>query len=90
MPAFGPPLNTWSAGLAVIGGLVGLAYGGDAPHSFPVETPAGTIPVGDLTLPVALVVFGGMVGRAVSSLVAWRPHVVVEHRYPGRAEDTSP
>lgn len=70
--------------LAVVSGLIGVAFAKDAPGSpgsFPVETSAGTVALGDLSLPVALVIFGTTLGRAVSALKDWRPHVIVEHRH---------
>jgi hypothetical protein len=66
---------------AGLGGLVGVAFAADNPGTFPVETPAGTVALGDLSLPVALVVFGTTIGRAVAALGEWRPHVIVEHRH---------
>lgn len=67
--------------LPVFLGLIGVAFADSAPGTFPVETPAGPLALGDLTLPVALVVFGGMLSRAVDRLAGWRPHVIVEHRH---------
>jgi hypothetical protein len=72
--------------LSVVGGLVGVAYAQTAPGSFPVPTPAGDVSIGDISLPVALIIFGTTLGRAVSALKEWRPHVIVEHRHTKPAE----
>ncbi len=72
--------------LSVVGGLVGVAYAETAPGSFPVPTPAGDVSIGDISLPVALIIFGTTLGRAVSALKEWRPHVIVEHRHTKPAE----
>lgn len=76
--------------LAVVSGLIGVAFAKDAPGSFPVETSAGTVALGDLSLPVALVIFGTTLGRAVSALKDWRPHVIVEHRHTHGAPHGAP
>jgi hypothetical protein len=79
--------------LSALGGLVGVAYAQTAPGSFPVPTPAGEVSIGDLSLPAALVIFGSILGRAVSALKDWRPHVIVEHRHrnsPGRTPTDDP
>ena len=87
MPRFADLLTNLAATLplptlfSVLGGLVGVAFAADNPGTFPVETPAGTVALGDLSLPVALVVFGTTLGRAVAALKEWRPHVIVEHRH---------
>jgi hypothetical protein len=73
--------------LSVVGGLVGVAYAQTAPGSFPVETPAGDVSIGDISLPVALIIFGTTLGRAVSALKEWRPHVIVEHRHTSKPAD---
>jgi hypothetical protein len=39
--------------VSVMLGLVGVAFGQEAPDTWPVETPYGSIPVGHVTLPVA-------------------------------------
>jgi hypothetical protein len=55
-------------------GLVGVAFGGDAPHSWVVDAGNGLeIPLRNLTLPAALIVFGRIVERAVRGLASWRP-----------------
>ena len=73
--------------LSALGGLVGVAYAQTAPGSFPVPTPAGEVSIGDLSLPAALVIFGTILGRAVSALKEWRPHVIVEHRHHTKPAD---
>ena len=65
--------------LMLISGLVGLAFAGDAPGSFPVDTPLGSMPVGDITLPIAMVVFGAYLYKAGAAFSGWKPHIVVEH-----------
>jgi hypothetical protein len=74
--------------LTVVGGLLGIAWAGDAasPGSFGVATPMGVLPVGDLTLPIALVMVGRVFGKAVDKLVSWKPHFVVEHIYETRRD----
>ncbi len=62
-------------------GLIGLAYAQDAPGSLVVGSPMGDLALGDLTLPVAMVVFGSQLGRTLTALAKWRPHVIVEHRH---------
>ncbi len=57
---------------------MGVAFGGDAPHSRVVDSGNGLeIPLRDLTLPVALIVFGRIVERAVRGLASWRPAVEI-------------
>lgn len=90
-------LKSWlslSATLSVLGGLLGVSYAQDAPHSLAVATELGTFPLGDLTLPMALVVVGGMAGKgiarlssAIEALATWRPRLVVEHQYASRPVD---
>jgi hypothetical protein len=48
------------------------------------------VALGDLSLPVALVIFGTTLGRAVSALKDWRPHVIVEHRHTHGAPHGAP
>jgi hypothetical protein len=65
----------------MLGGLLGLAWANTAPGSMPVATPAGNLPVGDITLPVALVLVGIVAGKAVTALTNWKPYITIEHRH---------
>ncbi len=76
--------------LPMVLGLVGLAFADTAPGTFPVDTPAGPLAVGDLTLPSALVVFGMMLSRGIHRLADWKPHVIVEHRHVGAPPASPP
>ena len=64
-------------------GLIGLAFAQDAPGSWVVDTGGFEVPIGDLTLPAAMVVFGRMIERAAKALVNWRPgfELVLQHRH---------
>ncbi len=72
-------------------GLIGLAFAQDAPGSWVVDTGAFKLPIGDLTLPMAMVIFGRMIERAAKAVVGWRPgfdlHVL--HRHVQVAEGES-
>lgn len=88
---------TLSASLSALGGLLGVSYAQDAPHSMAVATELGVFPLGDLTLPMALVIVGGMAGKAVArlssaveALATWTPRMVVEHRYAARPVEEAP
>lgn len=67
--------------IAMACGLVGVAFAGEGPGTWAVETGVGTVALGDLTLPVALAMFGGQLSRAIQALAAWTPRLVVEHRH---------
>ena len=82
--------------ISVMLGLVGVAFGQDAPDTWPVETPYGAFPVGHFTLPAALVLFGTLLSRSIDRVAAWRPSIQLvlhlEHHYPegSRAETPPP
>ena len=81
--------------VSVMLGLVGVAFGQEAPDTWPVETPYGSIPVGHVTLPVALVLFGTVLSRSIDRITAWRPSIQLvlhlEHHYPeGPRADAPP
>lgn len=75
-------------------GLVGVAFGQDAPDTWPVNTPYGAIPVGHITLPVALVLLGTVLSRAVERITTWRPSIQLvlhlEHHYPEGPREDAP
>lgn len=71
-------------------GLIGLAYAQDAPGTHVVTSPLGDLALGNLTLPVAMVVFGSQLGRTLTALAKWRPHVIVEHRHVHSPADDTP
>ncbi len=56
--------------VSVMLGLVGVAFGQEAPDTWPVATPYGDLPVGHITLPVALVLFGTVLSRSIGQDVA--------------------
>jgi hypothetical protein len=80
--------------VSVMLGLVGVAFGQEAPDTWPVATPYGDLPVGHITLPVALVLFGTLLSRSIDRITAWRPSIQLvlhlEHHYPEGPRDDAP
>ena len=66
--------------LSLLAGLVGVAWaqaGEPASPRVPFNTPLGDFPValGDIPLPVALVLVAGHLKTAIAAVVAWRPRL---------------
>ena len=66
--------------ISLLAGLVGVAWaqvGEPASPRMPLNTPIGDFPValGDITLPVALVLVASHLKTAIAAVVAWRPRL---------------
>jgi hypothetical protein len=77
-----------SLALSLVGLLAGVAVAGpELPVAMPGVGPSDlvSLPIREITGPIALVVTGGMAGRLLTQVAAalrgWRPHIVVEHRH---------
>ncbi len=86
MPDVIPPWGSSARASA----LVGVAFAGEGPGTWAIDTGVGTVALGDLTLPVALAMFGGQLSRAIQALAAWTPRLVVEHRHVQIDEPAGP
>ncbi len=69
----GLPVAMTSIAVPLVGLLVGIAFAGDAPHTWSVETSLGTLPLGDLSLPAAMVFTAVRIERAAVALSKFRP-----------------
>jgi hypothetical protein len=61
--------------------LLGVAYAEPTGAGLTVQTGVGSMAVGDITVPVAIAMVAGQIGRVISVLQNWTPRIVVEHRH---------
>lgn len=67
--------------LGVVCLLLGVAYAEPSGSGLTVQTGAGSMAIGDITVPVAIAMVAGQIGRVISVLRNWTPRIVVEHRH---------
>ena len=66
--------------LGLVSLLLGVAYADPSP-GVTVQTGVGSLPVGDITVPVAIAMVAAQLGRIISAIQNWTPRIVVEHRH---------
>lgn len=66
--------------LGLVSLLLGVAYANPG-SGVTVQTGVGSLPVGDITVPVAIAMVAAQLGRIISAIQNWTPRIVVEHRH---------